>query len=250
MIIKFFTDKTVQNDYLLIKIKDYIKLREKGNNFSRWKEVFIDPGVYELTKNPFFSWEKDIDIKEFLNSLPKNHYFSADYPSDMNPPYKTKFLNKSWDNALLYCNHEKYIVTVQHPIYTTLRNKIILDELNFKRWFDRYNKLYIKSGILGLGNLCRIKRLTVTLRNILHYAITNSKHPRIYIYGLCLDAISYAEKMAIKNDIELLIDSTKWTRACNGKLKWSEGYNCTSKNRQKFFDVYIKELRNKGIKIE
>ena len=47
---KFFTDKTVVNDYLLVKIKDYLKM----DNFSRWKEVFIDPGVWELTKSNKF----------------------------------------------------------------------------------------------------------------------------------------------------------------------------------------------------
>ena len=52
---KFFTDKTVINDYLLIKIKDYLKLKDK----SRWQEIFVDPGVYELTKTFYYSWEKE-----------------------------------------------------------------------------------------------------------------------------------------------------------------------------------------------
>jgi len=47
---KFFTDKTVDNPYLLIKIKDYLNLKDK----SKWKEIFIDPGVYELTKSNKF----------------------------------------------------------------------------------------------------------------------------------------------------------------------------------------------------
>ena len=53
---KFFTDKSVVNDYLLVKIKDYKKMTD----FSRWKEVFIDPGVYDLVKDYKFSWEGKI----------------------------------------------------------------------------------------------------------------------------------------------------------------------------------------------
>ena len=45
---KFFTDHTVDNEFLLIKLKDYLK----GKHLKRdYKEVLIDPGVYELTKS-------------------------------------------------------------------------------------------------------------------------------------------------------------------------------------------------------
>ena len=137
---KFFTDKTVINDFLLIKFLDYLKLRKKNYDFSRWKEIFIDPGVYDLTKDYKFKWEGDVNIHEFLDSLPVNHYFSCDLPSDMNLKYKKYFLEKSWQYAQAYCYHHQFIVTVQfyHNNYW-----------NFKENFDRYNNLDIKSGILG-----------------------------------------------------------------------------------------------------
>ena len=89
---KFFTDSSVVNEYLLIKLSDYKK--KAPEFFKEYKEVFIDPGVYELTKSTTYSWEKDTDILEFLNSLPENHYFSADYPSDMNLKYSGIFMDK------------------------------------------------------------------------------------------------------------------------------------------------------------
>lgn len=234
---KFFTDKTIINDYLLIKIKDYLKLK----NFSQWKEIYIDPGVYDLTKSPKFSWEGKIDITNFLDSLPKNHYFSCDLPSDMNLRYKKLFLEKSWKYAQMYSYHPQFITTVQfyHNNYWS-----------FKEWFDRYNDLKIKSGILGIGNYCKHHHYNEFIKHTLGYIFKNCRHPKIHIYGLAFRIIPIADKLANKNNIELSIDSTKWTRACNSELKWSEGYNCTSKNRQKFFDVYKKEIENRGVILE
>ena len=69
---KFFTDKTVKNDYLLIKIKDYIKMKESTKK--RWKEILIDPGVYDLTKDYKFGWEGKINIPKFLDSFNLHKY--------------------------------------------------------------------------------------------------------------------------------------------------------------------------------
>ena len=95
---KFFTDKTVVNDYLLIKIIDYVKLK----SFSRWKEIFVDPGVYDLVKSDQFKWQGKINISLFLRFLPCNHYFSWDYPGDMNPQFQDKFLIWTYNNAINY----------------------------------------------------------------------------------------------------------------------------------------------------
>lgn len=213
-----------------------MKLSNKG-----WKEIFVDPGVYELTKSDSYSWEGLIDIGEFLDMLPDNCYFSADYPCDMNPKFTHKFLEKSWNNAIRYCGHKQYIVTVQSEFN---------NYWSFTQWFDKYNDLFIESGIMGLGNICRIFFLTEYIKMTLAYAFKNCKHPRIHIYGLGMRIIPYACKLAEKYDIKLSMDSTKWTRACNSELKWSEGYNCKKVNRQKFFDVYLETLRERGIKIE
>lgn len=224
---KFFTDKTITNDYLMVKIKDYWRMKD----FSDWREVFIDPGVWELTKWNEYSWVhlkgskgyRDIEI--FLDSLPDNHYFSWDYPCDMNLEYQELFLRNTWNNALNFHEHPQYIVTVQ----SKFRNYI-----NFMEWFDEYNNLEIKSGILALGNMCRFRSLNQYLKHALSYAFYKCKHPRIHIYGLCMKAIPYAYKLSKKTSIEFSFDSTKWTRC----FHTSGLPSCNKGNRQQYFDDY------------
>ena len=236
---RFFTDKTVENEYLMIKIEDYLKLEDK----SKWDEILIDPHVNELKKSDKYSWEGKIDIYQFLDSLPNNHYFSWDYPSDMNLKYQDLFLEKTWNNALKFHKHSQYIVTVQAKFR---------HYWDFVEWFDKYNTLEIKSGILALGNQGGYRTLTNYLKHIYDYTFSHCKHPRIHIYGLCLKAIPYAYKLSKRFNVELSVDSTNWTRACNKKLK--EKYNnrvsCRSNNRQEFFNKYLKTIRKKGVKLE
>lgn len=229
---KFFTDRTVKNDYLLIKIKDYLRIRD----LSKWKEVFIDPSVYELIDSDTYSFEKDIDILTFLNTLPDNHYFTCDYPSDMNLKYQDLFIEKSWNNAVKYYTHKQFITTVQYK-----HN----DFWNFVDWFDKYNSLNIKSEILGLGNLCRFKNLTEYLENVIDYAISNTRHKRLHIYGLCIKAIPLSVKLANRYNIELSVDSVKWSKACTVKLRKNYGVNSKGNTRQLFFDTYMKLIKSR-----
>ncbi|MFX1481204.1 MAG: hypothetical protein ACFFCI_24245, partial [Promethearchaeota archaeon] len=229
--------------YLLIKVQDYLKLRaKKPKFFMKYKEVFIDPGVYELVKSDKYSWEGILDIREFLDSLPPNHYFAADYPCDMNLKFTARFLDKSWTNALKYCWHPHYIVTVQSQFN---------DYWHFTQWFDRYNNLNIVSGILALGNLFGINFLTEFMKHALDYAFSHCNHPRIHVYGLGKNNILHAYKLAKHFKIKLSIDSTKWTRmTCANDLRYTEGLSCSSKNRQKYFDVYLESLESIGIELE
>ena len=228
---KFFTDKTVVNDYLLVKIIDYWKLKDK----SPWKEIFIDPGVYELTRSDEYSWVKPKtqydDVRSFLDSLPENHYFSWDYPCDMNEKYTKYFLWKSWRNAKEFHDHPQYIITVQSRFH---------DYWSFRRWYQKYNDLEIASGILGLGNICRIFHKDDYIKHVLPHAFKYCKHPRIHIYGLGLRTIPFAYKLAQKYGIELSIDSTKWTRPfwCSGK--YIRGFT-----RQELFDAYLAEINRR-----
>lgn len=217
---KFFTDKSVVNDYLLVKIKDYKKMTD----FSRWKEVFIDPGVYDLVKDYKFSWEGKINIPEFLDSLPDNHYFSWDYPGDMNLFHQDLFLHNTWNSAEMFHDHPQFIVTTQYKF----RNY-----WNFVEWFDRYNGLDIKSGILGLGNMCRFRSLNQYLKHTLDYAFSHCKHKRIHIYGLCLKAIPYAVRLVKRFNIELSVDNTKWTFCY---------YETDIKDRQHHFEMYQEKI--------
>lgn len=217
---KFFT-YTYSFDwpYLMVKISKYLKLSQDSKD--KYKEIFIDLGVYDLGNSPNYSWEGTIDIKEFIENLPKNHYFSFDYPGDMNPYYKDLFLLKSWENAIRYCYLPQYITTVQYPFN---------DYINFQRWFDKYNKLNIGSGIIGLGNICKQRGLTRFLKYALPYAFKNCSVERIHIYGLNKKSIPYAYRMAKMHDIKLSIDSRKWE------------YYKPSSEREFWFHEYIKEF--------
>lgn len=244
---KFFTDRTVKNDYFLIHLKKYIKLRKK-NNFKQWKEVYIDPGVIGLKKHPTLPIEKEVHIHEFLDSLPSNHFLSMDFPSDMNMNYKNLLLEKSWQYAQAYCYHPQFIVTLQfiHNNYWS-----------FREWFDKYNNLTIKSNILGIGNLCRQLQCNDFMKHVIPHIMKYSKYKKIHIYGLSLKNIPITNKWALKYGIELSMDSTKWTRACNKDLKdrfgVNGGYNRDNENlnrkevRQLFFDTYLETIRSRGI---
>lgn len=185
--------------------------------------------------------EGKIDIPSFLDGLPENHYFSFDYPCDMNPKYQDRFLDKTWYNANKYCNHPNYIVTAQYQFN---------NYWCFTHWFDKYNQLPIKSGIMGLGNLCRIMHLTEFMKHALGYAFKHCNHPRIHIYGLALRIIPYAFKLAKRFNIELSVDSTKWTRPVTNELKEQcRAVSCKAENRQLYFDTYIEELKKRGVTI-
>lgn len=240
---KFFTDHTVKNDYLLITIKNYLRFREKEFNFDKYKEVFIDPGVYELTKGrESYSWEKKVNIHKFLESLPENHYFSFDYPADMYPPNQELFLRKSFENAEKYQNYKQFIITVQFRLGSWL---------DYIVWLNRYSRLNSR-GILGIGNMCRMLYLTKFVKNVINYTFKNVKNKRIHIYGLGLRSLPYAIRKAKRYNKELSFDSTKWKRAfwmntkkehlypkINNKYKYCRA---TPQDDQMMFDTYKNEI--------
>lgn len=242
---KFFTDKTVkENKYLLIKLQDY---RNGKTDLNVYDEVMIDPGVYELIKSLKYSWEENFNIREFLDTLPDNHYFSADYPPDMlldglkNEEFgwdyfmkvSKLFIHKTWDNAVKLCDHKNYIVTCQ---------SYFENEKSFYKWFDRFNSLDIKSGIMGIGNLCRIHYLQDYIKRVLDYVFKNVSVNVVHIYGLGLRITPYAYRLSKIHGVKLTVDNTKWTRAVTQELKESEGLCCSSNNRQMYYEEYMKRL--------
>lgn len=242
---KFFTMNNVVWRFLLVKIKDYLNMSEEDK--AQYKEILIDPGVYDLTKGSTFSWEEEIDIDEFLDTLPSNHYFSWDYPCDMNPQYEDLFIKKTWENALKYHNHPQYIVTVQYKIN---------HYWNFVEWFDKYNEMEIASNFLGLGNMCKIITKSDFMDHAIDYAFSHSNYKRMHIYGLGLRHIPYVYKKAKQFNIELSIDSTKYTRPLRPLRNWfrkeNDGkYMCSNQaDRNLFFYFYLYRLYQKKVKIE
>ena len=215
-------------------------MNKKITDFNKWKEILVDPGVYDLKKSDKYSIEDKIDIKEFLDSLPSNHYFTMDYPSDMNLKYTDLFLKKSWDNAIKYHTHKQYIITVQAKYKNFF---------SFMEWFDKYNELNIASGILGIGNMCRIHFYNDFMKHSLGYAFKRCNHKRVHIYGLAIRNILPAYKLANKYGIELSVDSTKFTRPINNKI--SHIYynkNIKAKERERiYFEEYKRILEKRGV---
>jgi len=161
----------------------------------------------------------------------------------MNMQYAELFLEKSWNNAVKYCSHPQYIVVVQ---------SILNNYLSFIEWFNKYNKLEITSGIMGLGNICRIMFCTEYVKHTLPYAFKHCSIKRIHIYGLAMRNIPFAYKLAEKYGINISIDSTKWTSAVNNhcrELANGKGY-CTKGNRQQFFNEYMRVIQSRGIELE
>ncbi len=219
---KFFTYdygnwKAYQWPYLILKIKNYLKLKKKD----KYSIILIDPGVYELGDSDHFSWEGKIDIDEFLDSLPDNHYFSFDYPGDMNPKFTDIFLKKSWDNAKKYSKHPQYITTVQYRFN---------NYLSFIEWFDDYNELTMTSNIMGLGNICKQKGCNSFLKHALPYAFKNSKANWIHIYGANLFTIPYIDKLGKMFNKKVSVDNRKWE------------YYRKSSERPYWFKEYIKKI--------
>ena len=219
---KFFTYdygsfKNYQWPYLILKIGRYLKLKNK----KPYKFILIDPGVYDLQQNPCYSWEESINIPQFLDSLPENHYFSWDYPGDMNPQYSELFLQKSWDNAYRFSDHPNYITTVQFRFN---------NYLSFIEWFNKYNELPMTSGIMGIGNMCQQKGLNQFVRHAIPYIIKNSKANWIHIYGLNILGIKYLSKFKTKKIIS--VDNRKWE------------YYVKSSERPQAFKKYINKLEN------
>jgi len=215
--------------YLIIKLSNYLKMTNEAK--SKYKEIMIDPGVYELGVSSRFSWEGKINIKQFLDSLKINEYLSFDYPSDMNPKFTDIFLERSWDNAIRYCNHPQYIVTVQYPYNHYWW---------FTYWFDKYAKLPHGSGVLGIGNLCKQRGCNPFVKHALDYALINLPKDveRIHVYGPNKIMIKYIQKLEDLKKVRFSIDSRKW-----------EFYK-NSIERPYWFKEYINNLKKIGIKID
>jgi len=229
---KFFTftyNGFIEWPYLMVKLSNFIKMTD--NSKSNYEEIMIDPGVYDLKDSDHFSWEGSIDIKEFLDSLKPNEFFSFDYPGDMNPKLRDHFLERSWDNAIRYCYHPQYIVAVQYPFNNYWW---------FTYWFDKYRELPHTSGILGIGNLCKQRGCNEFVKHALDYIILNLPLDveTIHIYGPNKTIIKYIQKLENLGKVKFSIDSRKWE------------YYKPTKERPFWFHKYLYSLREMGVIIK
>lgn len=231
----FFTDITTDaSHYCLLNINRYSDQRKYQK-----KMIFVDPGVYELKKKSEYS--KIGFMRELIPNLELNEYISIDYPCDMSPQYSKDFIQKSIDNNWAYHSNPKYICTIQFRFHNYADFKYRIEELS-PIWKNT-NK------ILGIGNMCRIRKPDVFTDYVFSYLNSIAKEGmRIHFYGLWLSLIrKYLGRLDAKCHIS--VDSTKWTQAVTTELKLKYGLNARKNTRNEFFLAYMQEINNAGINV-
>lgn len=244
----------IKNNYAIINCKAYLDFKNKKIYYDKINElsnqyriVFLEPEVFILKNQNYYRFEKWPNIKNFLNNLPNNCFFSLDYPSDMNQKYTYQFIIKTLHNIKKYNYSYHYINTVQSRF---------MDFNSFKYYFNKINKIKSNSKIIGIGNLCRLiyktikeKEFIIKIFNYINNNISEN-YNWIHIYGLSLRHLNLFNQI-LKDKIEILsFDSTKWTKPCSNNLKKKYGLNCTQSNRQEFFNEYINIIKSKNINLK
>jgi len=230
----FFTDiSTKASSYCMLNINRYNSKLKKNK-----KLVFVDPGVWELTKGV-----TEYEFVEKLHRLAQgnledNEYISIDYPCDMNEKYTDFFIEKSITNNLVYQRNPKYICTIQSKFR---------DFKDFKKRFDDLGPIFLdQDKILGIGNMCRIMQPNTFTDNVFRYILRFRNSIRwVHFYGLAHKLIMKYIPMLEGWGMKTSVDHTKWTRACHNKLKRQYGLNCSSSNRDEFFLENIKKMKKK-----
>lgn len=233
----FFTDITTgASQYCLLNIKQY-ENQLKSNK----KLIFIDPSVYELKNLKEYS--RINLLHNLVNNLKENEYISIDYPADMNITNTELFIQKSFENNMKYKDNDKYICTIQYKFH---------DFDSFKHEYNRLLPVFENNDkkIIGIGNMCRIMRPDPFTDRVFQFIADNLKNRRLHIYGLGFRLIVKYAKMLEKQNIQLSVDSTKFTRSVNSYVKYKYHYSCNKETRDIFFLHYIDELQKKaGIEI-
>ena len=247
----YFTDITTEISSLcLLNIKQYYNYKLREN-----KDIFkIDPGVYELKKNREYSKIKL--LHSLIPNLKENEFISLDYPCDMNPKYSNEFIEKTYQNNILYADNLHYIATIQYKF------------LNFGSFIENYEKIkhIIKTTgkIVGLGNLCRILKISnikpkknkikpsyqnyLFCEKLFDFILNNfPKYNEIHVYGASAQLIEKYIKKLIENGFKVSVDSTKWTKAYKDWFKKQNGVCCRKSNRNKYFIHFLSELSIENI---
>lgn len=251
----FFTyPEGIVNNYAIINCRFYMNFKKKTVDYDKINEyakkyrvLFLEPEVLILRKQPYYRFEKWLNVHDFLSKLPDNCYFSLDYPSDMNEKYTNRFALKTLYNIEKYNYSEHYIITTQSKF---------MDFNSFKQYFDFVNGMRNKSNILAIGNLCRlfsiqknVKSFMVKLLKYIRYNINFSYYKWVHIYGLGLHYVKVFYDLFKDAPLILSFDSTKWTRACSVSLKNEHGVSCNKNTRQLFFNEYMKVMQVRKIPV-
>jgi len=233
----FFTDiNTDASKYCLLNINRYDFAAKYAKEI-----IFVDPGVYELTKNDEYSCVKRL---HFLanDNLMDNEYISIDYPPDMNVEFSDVFVERSIRNNYKYIDNPQYICVIQSNFMDYF--DLMARTKEIKEIWSRDDK------IVGIGNFCRIiypNRYTEHAMGYLAHVLPKGKW--IHFYGLSMPLMRrYIPRFERK--FKVSVDSTKWTRALTKEIKDQCGISCKLEDRDFFFKTYMERIKKHGLSVD
>ena len=226
----FFSE--FNKNYKLIKVHNY-----KEDKIYTEKALFLDPGVYELTKgNDYSQIERMYRLLD--EGLPSNVFMSIDYPPDMNTELTDIFIELTHTNNVRYKDDPQYICTPQYKMN---------DFDSFYEQFERTRHIWEQPfKIIGLGNICRLfpkKYFSEFMNKVLSYIVDNMTGRWVHVYGCPKWIIREWKYVLAQHKIKFSVDSTKWTMANSKHLRDEKnGYMCLKANRRKFYEDYTRSL--------
>jgi len=248
---KFFTTYYVEKSrFCLANISDYLR-----QDLSKKELIFIDPQISNLLKHSDYLNINKLHELAQPEALPNNQYISIDYPSDMFPERTAEFIERTNQNNERYGDNPQYITTIQYHLsmekglradgfWAKEAEGKISDFESFKREFERNKPFFFKrKKILGIGNMCRILNPNQLTDKIFHYIIQQHRGNSLFkneknlywvhFYGLAKRLILKYVPLLEYNQINVSVDSTKWTIA---GLKLQKKYNFIHQQQVQFID--------------
>jgi len=259
----FFTDiTTAASHYCLLHVRAYRSPAKPSKT-----AVFIDPGVHQLIKHDdYLAIDRLHALADGTVPLAPNEWLSIDYPGDMCPGRMEEFLARTYANNVRYAANPRYIATVQCHLsncdvprprgdWAGTAQGHLSDFASFKYEMGRLFPILraCPAKILAIGNLCRVMYPThLTDRIVAHLKAHVADIPsrRVHFYGLALRLIKAYVPGLERAELEISVDSTKWTRAATSDLKRAHGLNAHTDTRDLFFTTYMAELKKAGIHVQ
>ena len=185
-----------------------------------YQKLIIDPGVNNLIGKDDYPYINDYPLE--IND-PKILWVIPDYPFDIKPDLsKEECIAKTWENILKWYKYPNTICSVQYYVE---------DIDNFK---ENYLMLYNYTNHIGIGNLCKSKKLTF-LKPLINFVVNNNKENKhIHFFGLHKLGIKHL--LSLNPKFEVSVDSIKWDYGLHGHricgeesntrlLRWIKGLN-------------------------
>lgn len=222
--------EAIKSNYCVVNIMEYT-----DDIFEQKKIVFLDPGIFELTKGDEYP-EIDLLHRIANSQMPPNLWMSIDYPVDMNVDKSQLFLEKSIKNNFRYADNLQYICCIQIEKQD--------DFETFKYRFDELSPIFLnKRKIIGLGCFHSLQPTPQQDKMIQYLCSKGNSLYWLHFYGIGMSLIQkYLPKLQARG-IRVSFDSTKYKFAANEKIR--KGYGFTVGRRKTnpiFYYGYIEKL--------